>query len=306
MSNIKTSAIIVSYNRLALLKKCLHSLSVQTLLADQIVVVDNASTDGTREWLQEWERSSHRAAQVILNEENLGGAGGFVMGLEAAIKNGADWIWMMDDDAAPHPTALEELIKIADNPDNIYGSLATNGANTSWLMTLLGEPSITTKSKADIPPKAEVQMLPFLGFLIHKNLVKKIGLPDPGFFIAADDVEYCLRAQRAGAKIIVAGNSHIEHPASYPYIFRLPGYTLTCLKLPPWKRYYDTRNRILIAKRHYGFKLYSQTIPASFIRMLATLIHEPDKLVQLKAFAAGMIDGLLNRTGRRHDKWALK
>jgi hypothetical protein len=103
----------------------------------------------------------------------------------------------------------------------------------------------------------------------------------------------------------VAGKSHIEHPKSRPYQIKLPGYTLTALALPPWKRYYDTRNRLLIARKYYGFRLLTQTIPGSFVRLAAALLYEPRKLAQLWSFCAGMIDGLLGLKGRRHAKWGI-
>lgn len=298
--------IVVTYNRKALLERCLRSLIDQTLKPGKIIVVDNASTDGTHELLQSGGWLARPDVEFLPLKENLGGAGGFSFGLEHAVKNGANWVWMMDDDAAPLPNALAELMQVPTNSKNIYGSLAISGEETSWLTTILGDPPMTTSLAADIPTHAEVRTLPFLGFLIHRELVAQIGLPDPGFFIAADDVEYCLRAQKAGAQIIVAGRSQIEHPKSRPYEVRLPGYVLTALELPPWKRYYDTRNRLLIARKYYGAKLFTQTIPGSFIRMVATLIKEPRKLAQLKAFSAGFIDGLLGRKGRRHEKWGIK
>jgi GT2 family glycosyltransferase len=279
---------------------------MQTRQPDHVLVIDNASTDGTATWLSIWLPDHLPHAQIAALSENTGGAGGFSEGLQRAITDGAGWVWMMDDDAEPHATALAELMQVACDPRNIYGSLAVNGDETSWLMTLLNDPPVTT-SKADaIPAQAVVRMLPFLGFLIHRDLVAKIGLPDSGFFIAADDVEYCVRAQKAGAQIIVAGNSHIEHPKSRPYTVKLPGYTLTALELPPWKRYYDTRNRLLIARKHYGAKLFTQTIPGSLVRMGAALVKEPRKLAQLKAFAAGFADGLLGRKGKRHEIWGIK
>lgn len=302
------TALIVTYNRRPLLERCLNALAKQTLVPDQILIVDNASTDNTREWLKGWLPIHLPSAKLLLLQDNLGGAGGFSTGLKTAIGDGADWVWMMDDDAEPHPRALTELMQITSNPLNIYGSLATHGNETSWLMTLqeASKTSRNTYRVEDIPPQARVQMLPFLGFTIHRNLVKKIGFPDPGFFIAADDVEYCLRAQKAGSEIIVAGKSHIEHPKSRPYEVKLPGYTLTCLSLPPWKRYYDTRNRLLIARKHYGAKLFTHTIPGSFIRMTAALVKEDNRPAQLKAFLAGFIDGLIGRKGRRHDRWRIK
>lgn len=302
----KITTIVVTFNRKALLDKCLSAIAAQTQPPDVVLVVDNASTDGTTDWLSQWLPQHLPQAKLVALQENTGGAGGFSEGLRLAIENGADWVWMMDDDAEPHPDALAELMMVATDSANIYGSLATSGDETSWLMTLLGPPPKTTSMVADIPAQSAVRMLPFLGFLIHRALVAKIGLPDPGFFIAADDVEYCIRAQEGGTKIILAGNSHIEHPKSRPYEVRLPGYTLTALELPPWKRYYDTRNRVLISRKYYGVKLFTQTIPGSFVRMAAALIKEPNKFAQLKAFSAGMIDGLLGRKGKRHQIWGIR
>lgn len=302
----KIIVIIVTYNRKDLLLKCVHSILNQSIAPHSTYIIDNASTDGTSEAISRNGLLSEKVLELITLNENYGGAGGFSAGLKLAIEKGAEWVWMMDDDAEPHPTALEELMKAATNQDNIYGSLAVNGNETSWLTTVL-EPPLGEISDIDsVPEVATVQSLPFLGFLIHRSLVERIGLPDAGFFIAADDAEYCIRAQKAGAKIIIASKSRIEHPKSRPYKVRVLGRTLTCLALPPWKRYYDTRNRLLIARKHYGIRLFTQTIPGSFVRMFAALITEPRKGGQLKAWCCGMYDGLLNIKGKRHERWKIK
>lgn len=251
-------------------------------------------------WLQ------NSAISLIELTQNTGGAGGFSTGLQKAIEYGAEWIWMMDDDAEPHATALHELMKIANNPKNIYGSLAVNKSDTSWLTTVVNPPLGIIDTADKIPSEAEVQFLPFLGFLIHRDLVKKIGLPDAGFFIAADDVEYCIRAQNFGAKIIVAGHSRIEHPKSHTSQINIFGKKIFFLSLPPWKRYYDTRNRLLIARKHYGFRFFTQTIPGSILRFFIALIKEPQKLAQSRAFIAGFIDGVMQRKGKRHVHWGIK
>ncbi len=245
-------------------------------------------------------------ATLIALDQNTGGAGGFAAGMKLAFENGAEWVWMMDDDAEPHPEALEQLMRVATDPSHVYGSLAVCGDETSWLTTVLNPPLGEVERPEDVPEHAEVQSLPFLGFLIHRDLVARIGLPDTGYFIAADDVEYCVRAQHAGAKIIMASRSRIEHPKSRPYKVKVLGRTLTCLALPPWKRYYDTRNRLLIARRHYGIKLFTQTIPGSLVRLFAALWQEPDRPAQLRAFCAGFWDGLWGIKGKRHEKWGIK
>lgn len=299
------AVVVVTFNRRKLLEKCLLAISQQSSFPHKVIIVDNASTDGTTAWLGDWLPVYLPSATLISLSDNVGGAGGFAKGLQVAVEQGAHWIWMMDDDAEPHPTALEELMKIAKDPANVYGSLATKGVATSWTTTLLDPHSRTVDFAADVPPEARVQSLPFLGFMIHRDLVKRIGLPDAGYFIAADDIEYCLRADRAGAQLIIAGRSRIEHPKSDRYEARLPGRTLICLRLPPWKRYYDTRNRLLIARKYYGVRLLTQTIPGSFVRLIAALRHEPHKLSQIGAFCAGMIDGLLGIKGRRHSWWRI-
>lgn len=295
--------VVVTYNRKDLLIKCISALSNQSLILEKIVIVDNASTDGTIEFLQMNQILNNPNLVLLSQVENTGGAGGFSTGMKYAFEHGADYVWMMDDDAEPHQTALEKLMKHA-TPNNIYGSLAVNGEDTAWTTTLLPE-SKTIDSKRLIPKIAEVQSLPFLGYLTSKEIFKKLGLPDTSYFIAADDVEYCLRAQRAGFKTYVCGQSYIEHPKSDRYPFNLFGKKLICLKLVPWKRYYDTRNRLLIARKYYGIKAYTQTFPASFVRLFAALINEPNKVKQIKAFFAGVYDALLNNTGKRHDYWKL-
>lgn len=304
--NPRIAAVVVTYNRKALLRRCLDAIASQSRSPESVLIIDNSSTDGTRGWLYSWLPSNIPHSKLIELDDNRGGAGGFSEGLRLAIEDGADWIWMMDDDAEPHASALAELMLVAKDPRNIYGSLATSGRQTSWRMMLLGDPPLKTDNVEDIPEQALVQALPFLGFLIHRNLVARIGLPDPGFFIAADDVEYCVRAQRAGARIIVAGKSHIEHPKSEPYEVRLLCYTLTALKLPPWKRYYDTRNRLLIARRYYGAALFTRTIPGSFVRLFAALLKEPGRRAQVWAWFCGMVDGLRGKVGRRHHKWGIE
>ncbi|MBK6736666.1 MAG: glycosyltransferase [Haliea sp.] len=272
---------------------------------DRVFVIDNASTDGTGSWLGEWLPVHMPHASVVLMAENEGGAGGFARGLSDAINGGADWVWMMDDDARPHPSALEELLLVANDPKNVYGSLALNGDDTSWEITLEAENGRVVGRVKDVPARARVHSLPFLGFLLHRSLVAKIGLPDASFFILSDDTEYCLRARASGAQIVIAGNSRIDHPKTERYVAHLPFMRLTYLRLPPWKRYYHTRNKLIIARRYYGFRLLTQTIPGLLVSLIAAVCYEPNKLKQIWAFIAGMVDGLAGRAGRRHEKWGI-
>lgn len=302
----KTAVVVVTYNRRDLLSICLHALLEQTEQPAFIVVVNNNSTDGTGEFLKVISQNN-KAIQWLSLTENEGGAGGFYEGMKYAIEKGADWIWMMDDDANPTPDALAKLLQIVDKTGDIYASLAIEGKKTSWEMAVKQHDSwLTTHNPSDISEKAEVRSLPFLGFLIHRNLVDKIGLPDKGFFIAADDTEYCLRAQQAGSRLFLAGKSLIEHPMAQYHKYRILSKEINYVSLPPWKRYYDTRNRIFIAKKYFGLRLYTQTLPSILFRALITLCSEKSKYKQLKAYIAGISDGLLSKGGKRHEQRGLK
>lgn len=303
--NSRIAACVVTYNRKELLIQCLTALDKQTHSIDKIFVIDNASTDGTKDALNSSGWLTRSDFQLISLPDNTGGAGGFQTGVETATSQNFDWTWVMDDDAIPHSEALSRLLEVIDSSSDIYGSLAVNGRRVSWPTKLL-DMGIDTELVSDIPVAARVSFLPFLGMLIPKAIVKEIGLPDAGFFIAADDVEYCMRAQRAGHAVIVAGNSWIEHPRADRYKIRLLWVSINCLRLAPWKRYYDTRNKLIIAHKYYGAALWYKTIPGSFARLLGTLIREPQRMAQLHAFFTGMYDGLLGRKGRRHEIWGIR
>ena len=299
------AVVVVTYNRRALLLACLAALAAQSHAPQRIHIIDNASSDGSLEalveagWLARPEVDYHRLA------DNLGGAGGFATGLARAVAAGAAWVWMMDDDALPAPNALMNLLAAADNPCNLYGSTAVAGERLAWGMTLTANGQRIERA-ADLPAQAEVEFLPFLGIFIHRDMVARIGVPDARYFLAADDLEYCLRAGASGARFVLVAASRIHHPASTSYRFTLPGKTLHCLALPPWKRYYDTRNRIFVARRHFGLRLFTQTLPSIALRLIAALVHEPRRGAQCWATLAGVVDGLCGRGGRRHEVWGVK
>lgn len=300
-------AIVVTYNRKISLKKCIEQLNSQTYKIKQILIINNNSTDGTSELLNDLKNTDNKIEIIELNE-NIGGSGGFCLGIKQAIDNGADWVWIMDDDAIPESQALEKLIRHASDDFNIYGSIAIdNGQKVAWRLEKISINNKKDEIKDIInsPETLEVAFLPFLGMLISRRLVQSIGLPDAEFFLAADDVDFCLRTRAAGGKIIAVTKSHVHHPAAEVYPLQLPWRKLWLLRLPPWKRYYDTRNRILVAYNHFGLALYYQTLPSLFLRLIGSLVHEDHRLDQTKAFFAGVVDGLRGKKGRRHELWGL-
>jgi rhamnopyranosyl-N-acetylglucosaminyl-diphospho-decaprenol beta-1,3/1,4-galactofuranosyltransferase len=107
---MRVCAAVVTYNRRELLVECLEALLAQTHALQSIVVVDNASTDGTPELLRERGLLDRDDVRLLRLAENRGGAGGFAAAVEATRAQDCDWIWLMDDDSEPVPDALERLL----------------------------------------------------------------------------------------------------------------------------------------------------------------------------------------------------
>jgi rhamnopyranosyl-N-acetylglucosaminyl-diphospho-decaprenol beta-1,3/1,4-galactofuranosyltransferase len=322
--------VVVTYNRRELLVRCLDRLISQTRPADLVVIVDNGSTDGTAEYLAEKgyiavEKippnlsfskrrgggiSQHAAGGVghtieyVRLDNNTGGAGGFACGLEIAYQSGAEWLWLMDDDAQPEQNALAALMAEASDEAMVYSSTAIvesdpAGERLCWPARQLreGRPNRPMFLTTQMDALTEVEDLPFLGFLIHRSLVKRIGFPDSAFFISSDDLDYSLRARRAGAKLLVVKSSLIFHPGPSRRIVRLPWRAIGVVDFPAWRRYYEVRNRIVVARRHHGIGLWTHTIPGTLIRWAIAMLVSSDRLLQSKAYLQGIIDGLCGRLG---------
>ena len=113
-------AVVVTYNRKELLRECLVALRAQTRPPDHVLVVDNASTDGTLELVSE----EFGEVELLALPENVGGAGGFHAGLERAYASGAEWAWLMDDDTVPQPEASRGTTQLPAVPRNLDGRAA--------------------------------------------------------------------------------------------------------------------------------------------------------------------------------------
>ena len=302
-------AVVVTFNRRELLRQCLNAIMAQTVPPNWLLVVDNHSSDGTAEMLQVFGQCH---TDTVLHERlprNLGGAGGFSHGLSKAVELGADWIWMMDDDAEPEKEALERLLRECSSGSNVYASVPHRDGVLAWPVTWQppgGHRAQMAHRSEQLPARCNVRSHPFLGFMIHRDLVGRIGLPDASLFISADDIEYSLRARAAGADIVLIRESRISHPVSTTRKRRLLGLPISLISLAPWRRYYDTRNRLLVARRHHGYRFWTHAVPGTLARILLIALYEPNRIAQLKAAGAGLWDGLRGISGIRHEAWRLE
>ena len=185
MSLGRVCAVVVTFNRKDLLRKCLLGLLQQTVPADQILVVDNLSTDGTPAMV----RAEFPSIVVYELGKNLGGAGGFHYGMKRAHEEGFDWMWIMDDDIEPYPEALERLLAHRQVSDFLH--LRRDGLDLwegLWNPYDLRVQMFDQEySFANGKPFTVVRYATFEGAMIHRRIVDAIGLPDMRCFVSADD-----------------------------------------------------------------------------------------------------------------------
>ena len=224
---MKFGVIIVTYNRLALLKECVSCVLSQTEPFSNICIVDNHSSDGTADWLEnlpasfQAETGSCRAPffDICRLEENLGGAGGFAYGMRRLADTDCDWILIIDDDAMIAPDYMAELkTSILKHEYLAYsGTVTTNGAIDTSHRRFLKCP--TFMFYQPVPeasygsPSFEYDISTFCGLLVKTSLVREIGLPKTEYFIWFDDTEYCMRYGLRNA--IDIGRTYSRHPFLY-------------------------------------------------------------------------------------------
>ena len=204
---MKVNCVIVTYNRLALLKECLAAIEKQTYPIHKVIVIDNCSTDGTEEYLKAY--AVRPQFQIIRTEQNIGGAGGFSLGVKTSVLGGGDYTWMMDDDTIPSPKALEALMQTATQSNDI-GFVCSK---VLWTDNTLHPRNIPGGLKKDTIENNGItayrcEVCTFVSVLVSSRAVYKVGLPIKEFFIWFDDIEYTLRITRAGFKKLQYRTKH--------------------------------------------------------------------------------------------------
>ncbi len=186
-------AVVVTYNRIDLLKTCVEKLSNQTVPLD-IMIIDNASNDGTGDYFA---NNSAKNVLYFNTGSNLGGAGGFSYGIKNAIKAGYQYIWVLDDDTMPTPSALEELLKVDEEKNGKYGFLSSKVMWKDGNVCTMNIQKITKwKKLQSFDTEQKIQYASFVSLFLRADVVKEIGLPYKDFFIWADDWEYTRRISK--------------------------------------------------------------------------------------------------------------
>ncbi len=273
MSAESVAVVVVTYNRAELLTRVLDGLAAQTHPPDAVIVVDNASTDQTAQVLADRSVRADLPLQVISSSQNLGGAGGFHAGTEAAFRAGFDRIWLIDDDVVPAVDCLAVLMAADEDclmvvREDLAGALVEKAAvrfdlsNPFAIRPKTASVDSTYASRAQMPERVAVENVAFEGFMVRRGVVEQIGLPDPSFFIFYDDVDYAIRARNAGHTIWALRDARLIRQLDFNQQHDLSG----------WKGFYMYRNLFVVHLR-YGTNPLVRLKP--LLIMLAVVLISP-------------------------------
>jgi rhamnopyranosyl-N-acetylglucosaminyl-diphospho-decaprenol beta-1,3/1,4-galactofuranosyltransferase len=253
-------AVVVTWNRVALLERILRAVDSQTVRPARVVVVDNASTDGTPRLLADLAEELTTPLQVVRLDRNTGGAGGFHTGVECAATGDARSLWLMDDDGTPPPDCLETLLRHADDYDFLGPAVVAEHDPTRLCFPIRLPGTARVVHRLDDVAAAaggdvlDGVVIPFNGVLVSRGLVDRIGTPREEFFIWGDDVEYLWRAKRAGARVGTVVSSRFTHPATDDLGTPMMGGRTTYNHSPSdLKHYCMARNNVVNLRDYVGW-----------------------------------------------------
>ena len=280
----KIFAVILTYNRKELLSQCLHAVLAQTRACDTVMVIDNASSDGTEAMLRtEW---NDRVRYHVLSK-NIGASGGFNAAIRLAYQQGADFIWLMDDDVIPAPDALERLVE-ADSWLTARKMERAFVLSTAWTEDghVTNVPRIDTRPNRNgyenWPVLLEQKMVPvtratFVSILLPRPVVACHGLPLAPMFIWGEDSEYTLRVTQDCPGYVVA-DSKVVH------LRQVAGTINLATETSPTRIKY---HRHLVRNQMYTSRHYAPTL--DFLQHIVRQIQQLARLVKARKFSKAKI-----------------
>ena len=220
-------AIIVSWNKKRFLERLLSDLGKLDRAPNEILVVDNASTDGSAELI----RLEFPHVHLVCNQENLGGTGGFNTGMRWGLERGGfDYLWLMDNDIVIHPGVLTELLRVAESDPRTalvgsrIGDMGVPGRTQEIAVRLDWKTGGLIRQGADevrgmagehVPRVYEADYAAACSLLARVAAVEEVGIWDESYFVFFDDIDWGLRFRRAGWRVCGASASFVEHESTW-------------------------------------------------------------------------------------------
>lgn len=297
------ASVTTTYNAAGFISRQMDALLSQTRPLQEIVVVDNASTDETATLIAE----RYPQVTVLRLEQNGGAAGAWAVGLEyAALKKGHDWIWTFDDDSVPAVDALERLMDGgaragASDDMGLIAGLPVHRETGICYPPLLWRDGFIRPSPELLKQEVWFADLAFAsGSMVSREMVGNIGLPRADFFMDFFDFEYCLRARSRGYKIAIITDVQFSHDVGHPRPVRFAGRSRLWPDHAPWREYYMSRNLVYSVWWLYPNARTKQFAVRHLARHAAgVVLFGSKKAISLVRMAQGFADGVRGRLGMR-------
>ena len=281
------SAVIVNYRQPSLTEEAVASLAGQGgKCRVSTIVVDNGSADGSLERL----KKSCAGCTVLDAGGNLGFSGGNNVGIRYALDHGAEYILLLNNDAAVERGSVEALLAAA-GPKTIAAPKIVFASDSSRVWYGGGHVSrmrggfYHDEDCASDSSARDVDFASGCCMLLPATFFRGCGLMDERFFLYCEDAELCLRAVRAGYRIRYEPRAVVRHKVS----------ASTGGERSPMSVYYGTRNRLMLLSQYrFPFAAFAYVLATRLVKLLAFPFHPAERYV-----LPGIIDWLAGRTGRK-------
>ncbi|HYO38272.1 MAG TPA: glycosyltransferase [Nocardioidaceae bacterium] len=289
-SAVRVVAVVVTWNRRDLLVEALGAVEAQTLRPAAVVVVDNASTDGTADVL----RSDFSHLDVVHLRSNLGGAGGFAAGISRALTHDPDLLWLLDDDTVPTSAAAERLATAwstypGDAPAVLASRVLWTDGRDHPMNTPRARPGASARERgaAAAVGCVPVRSASFVSVMCDAEAVRERGLPVADYFLWNDDFEYTTRLTRSRPGLFVPGSVVVHKTRSF-------GST----DVDPGERFYlEVRNKVWLFTRSTGLTPLEKVLygGSTVRRWTRTVIRSGDRRTLATGLVRGLATGLRTR-----------
>jgi len=289
-------AVVVTWNRRDLMQESVAAVLAQNHRPEHVVVVDNASDDGTAEVLAELAAAHPDVLDVVTLGENTGGAGGFAAGMERAQRYDPDLLWLLDDDTVPTPTAAAELVRAwleYDPPGARPHVLASRVVWTDGRDHPMNTPrrrpgaGAAAIAAADSVGAIPVRSASFVSLMCDARIVRERGFPIADYFLWNDDFEYSTRLIRGGVGLYVPASVVVHKTRTFGSTDADPGERF----------FFEVRNKVWLFRRSRGLSGVEKAVYAGSTarRWLRTYRGSADRATLRSALQRGLRAGVRER-----------
>jgi hypothetical protein len=307
MANPKVFVILVNWNNWDETRECLESLAAVIYSDYEVIIVDNGSNERPPV-------AKRGRVELLCNDSNLGFAGGNNVGIKYALDHGADYVMLLNNDTVVAPDFLTELVRTSEKnfSSGILGSqiykygtdevVFDGGKINIWLNKAEHTGNAESLPPSSIPPLRKggvgggggVDYITGAAMLMKREVIEKIGLMREEFFLYYEDVDWCLRARRAGYKCVLVPTSKVWHKVSATTKEGSPSYI-----------YYHTRNALMLAK--FNGNLF-QKIAAYFLgawillKQIPKFLFMPRRRIWARSIVKGILDFYRGKYGKYENR----